>query len=80
MRHFYLDTWTPGTYRVIVGRHGGKYFKEFATYQAAVDWIVRNDDSDEHYIAALENPDGTVVHDHFNPMRDWNPALPEETT
>lgn len=73
--HLYLDAPTEGTFRVIVGRRGGHYRFEFDTLRDAVDWIVRNEDSDEHYIAYLEGPDGLVLYDHRNPFAGWVPPL-----
>lgn len=73
--HFYLDDPTPDMFRVIVGRHGGRYRFEFPTLADAVDWTVRNEDSDEHYIAYIEGPDGLILYDHQDPFKGWQPPL-----
>ena len=75
-RHFLLDKPTPGKFRIIFGRYGGKYRWEFDTFGEAVGWVELVQDSDEQYIAYIENPDGQIVHDHQDPFAGWVPPLP----
>jgi len=74
-RHFFLDKPTPDKFRVIFGRYGGRYRWEFDTLAEAVEWVLLVEDSDEQYIAYIENPEGEVVHDRRDPFKDWQPPL-----
>lgn len=74
--HFFLESPTPGMFRVIYGRYGGKYRWEFPTLDEALSHVRLHEDSDECYIAYIENPDGAIVYDHQDPFAGWIPPLP----
>lgn len=78
IRHFFLDKPTPGKYRVVFGRYGGRYRWEFDTLPDALAWVKRHDGSDEEYIAYIENPDGEILYDHQDPFAGWVPPLESE--